>query len=966
MVGPLDGKVMYDETYRAVMERAVQLAEADKGVINPVHLLYALLQMHPEAMAYFFHKPLAEPHYYIEVGSARKDVKFSSSVNQMLNPCDGIVYELSRGVCRSTTLTAHHIAAALLVCYDESVQDFLCMNGLSYEPELLKNKVLDQMKRFEEKRLVAEYQRVEYGRMQALSRIKRYLQSICFGQDAAIDRIINALSAFWSVPPMQRHGRPLNICLVGAPGTGKTHLVTHLKLALEKELGIASPEFVEMKNFSNEQLAIDMIGRDTSWRSGGNEGVLTGHSYRYPTGVIHLENLDMAHSDALAYVEKMVTDGVLMDELTSVHSYFYDNIVISTLSLRYRELPAYLRLAANEKGEAPSDKIVELISNYVKNELNRQNAGALCSILNKMDLMIPFQDHQVASTRHMIRNAISSVHESLSALYSLEYKVEELELLFLESMQRIGSATPILPLVSEAMQESVYRYCIDSAEGTAVPPTHLRFEVEALPDLGASFGDFPQGSDAWIEARTKKRQQMGRRLVFSTSIQTEGDTVVVSFKDLRYLMLPNIEDSDFFSVRVPDVRREDLVGLDIAWKNVHRALSHIFSGRQTAVTPQYGILLCGPPGTGKTSFAKAVASELGVPFIYASAADLCTSHPAVGVKRVQQMFAAAHRTGSIIFMDEIDALGSRDNSHGMYDVIINALLTELDGFNSRHVLVIAATNRPDTLDPALVRNGRLHTRIYLGRLKKEEDRSLLISKCVEHGGAVMEEDVLRFAVQCTNDWAPSNIKSLISYAIEKSQDGMVSRNDILRALHREYFGEETQKLSLSAAKVHHVAVHESGHALACTLLNFPWIQVTINSGGNALGYLQRVHSNDCNYTAEQIRRQIQICLAGRAAECLLSTPAAGAHADIEHAMELAGHIVDERLDPAMDYSGMGYKMAKRESAIHSILESCERHVSALLQRHLPALQQTVKELLDNRILLHADVERILNDCKNKD
>ena len=219
-------------------------------------------------------------------------------------------------------------------------------------------------------------------------------------------------------------------------------------------------------------------------------------------------------------------------------------------------------------------------------------------------------------------------------------------------MQKIGSANNITPLVMEALHDRLMHFFINNATPEEYMPDTLEISLDELPELPDDNTTSEPYSDEWVEERTVLRCRKARRLKFDTIFTRNANKLCLHFTNLRHIVLPSIEDADFFSVRLPDVQRRDLVGMDTPWRIVMRALEHINAGHRPGITPQYGVLLCGPPGTGKTSFAKAVAAELNMPFIYVSTADLCCGNPSVGVKRVHQLFAAAHRTGAIIFMDD--------------------------------------------------------------------------------------------------------------------------------------------------------------------------------------------------------------------------------------------------------------------------------------------------------------------------
>ena len=958
----------YDITYTDVMKEAMSLASKVDGVINDEILLHALLIIHPESLEEILGCKCVRPPFLHNSDFPADSVRISPTVHRMLSVYGGEMSELCEDQPLPWRLSSFHIACVLLTHNPPAVRDFLHLNAIDASQSVLKKRI---KKLFSNRRKVNEVKKLVRERHHMLNQlrmIRHRLLDVCCGQDEAITGIVNRLGRFWSTPACSRNARPMTICLVGQNGTGKTHICTQLIQIIEDSMQIEAIEPVDMGGFSGAQLAIDLAGRDEVWHGGGHPGILTERAKNSPRGIILLEGLDKAHQDALAYVDTVISTGLLEDNYTKKKISFAQNIIIYTLSLPCRQEGRFASMSEDKAGSVPHDKMVELVMDTLQNmpgstTSDRNVLGNMRSLLDKTDDIILLNDHDVASTRHMIRLALDKAIEQHRLSYDVLCNKEKLEVFFLECMQKIGSANNITPLVMEALHDRLMHFFINNATPEEYMPDTLEISLDELPELPDDNTTSEPYSDEWVEERTVLRCRKARRLKFDTIFTRNANKLCLHFTNLRHIVLPSIEDADFFSVRLPDVQRRDLVGMDTPWRIVMRALEHINAGHRPGITPQYGVLLCGPPGTGKTSFAKAVAAELNMPFIYVSTADLCCGNPSVGVKRVHQLFAAAHRTGAIIFMDEIDALGSRDSSHGMYDIVINSLLTELDGFNERRVLVIAATNRPELLDPALTRNGRLHTRVHLGSLKNDADRAALISAFCEAAAMPIPQEVLDFAVTSTYDWTPANLKALLSHAIEfaSSAGREISRRDIVAALHKEYFGEDTQKIALSEDELRHVAIHESGHALACTLLGMEWVQVTLHSGGSALGYLESLEMASGGCSAQALRNRIEVSLAGRVAEELLSEPMEGSSSDFAQARAFAERIIDERLEPNIPYVGLSKPSRKREAAVERIVSSCANSVRARLASHRACLEQVVEQLLHHRVLLQSDVAEIIRN-----
>jgi cell division protease FtsH len=319
-----------------------------------------------------------------------------------------------------------------------------------------------------------------------------------------------------------------------------------------------------------------------------------------------------------------------------------------------------------------------------------------------------------------------------------------------------------------------------------------------------------------------------------------------------------------------------------------------------------GVLLVGPPGTGKTLLAKAIAGEAGVPFFSLSGSDFVEMFVGVGAARVRDMFQQAEaKAPCIIFIDELDALGkSRGGSlvggHDEREQTLNALLVEMDGFGSNNgVIVMAATNRPETLDPALLRPGRFDRHVLVDRpdVKGREDILKVHVKVVK-----LDPDVdLKHVAAISPGFVGADLANLVNEAAllaargEKTTVGMKEFNE---GVERVTAGLEKKQRVMNPEEKHRVAYHESGHALVASCLpnTDPVHKVSIIPRGlAALGYtMQRPEGDRYLMTQSELESRIQVLLAGTIAEeiifCDIST---GAQNDLERATEIARGMVME-------------------------------------------------------------------------
>jgi cell division protease FtsH len=317
-----------------------------------------------------------------------------------------------------------------------------------------------------------------------------------------------------------------------------------------------------------------------------------------------------------------------------------------------------------------------------------------------------------------------------------------------------------------------------------------------------------------------------------------------------------------------------------------------------------GVLLIGPPGTGKTLLARSIAGEAGVPFVFASGSDFVEMYAGVGAARVRRLFKDARRHKScIIFIDELDAVGrSRGGnslSHEEREQTLNQLLVEMDGFEvSTGIVVIAATNRQDILDPALLRPGRFDRQVMVGNPDVKGREAIL----GVHGRKVtMGDDVnLRSIARGTPGFSGADLANLVNeaaLAAGRSGRDRVSGKDMESARDKVLMGVERRTVVLSELDRVNCAYHEAGHAVVAALLPMadPLHKVSIVPRGRAMGVTMQLPEGDRHtYTKGYLETQVAVLMGGRVAEELfMNHMTSGASNDIERATDIAQHMVCE-------------------------------------------------------------------------
>ncbi|GAB4337010.1 MAG: ATP-dependent zinc metalloprotease FtsH [Calditrichia bacterium] len=405
-----------------------------------------------------------------------------------------------------------------------------------------------------------------------------------------------------------------------------------------------------------------------------------------------------------------------------------------------------------------------------------------------------------------------------------------------------------------------------------------------------------------------------------------------------------------------------------------------------------GALLLGPPGTGKTLLARAVAGEAGVPFFSISGADFVEMFVGVGASRVRDLFETGRKNAPcIIFIDEIDAVGRQRGAglgggHDEREQTLNALLVEMDGFDTKEgVIIIAATNRPDVLDAALLRPGRFDRQIVVDRPDVRGREGILK---VHTKNIPLAPDVdLSVIAKGTPGLAGAELANLVNEAAlhaARYDKDVVSMEDFEVAKDKVMMGTERRSLIISDEEKRSTAYHESGHVLIAKLIpgSDPVHKVTIIPRGRALGLTSYLPIDERhNYSKEYCETMLCHLLGGRVAEKLVMNQlTTGAGNDIERATELARKMVcewgmSEKLGPITfgkkdEEIFLGREIARHkdysektaqeiDTEIRRIITSSEERVEKLLRENMDKLHRLAEALLEHEILDGQEIDLIL-------
>ncbi|OGH92732.1 MAG: cell division protein FtsH [Candidatus Magasanikbacteria bacterium RIFOXYD1_FULL_40_23] len=406
-----------------------------------------------------------------------------------------------------------------------------------------------------------------------------------------------------------------------------------------------------------------------------------------------------------------------------------------------------------------------------------------------------------------------------------------------------------------------------------------------------------------------------------------------------------------------------------------------------------GVLLVGTPGTGKTLLAKAVAGEANVPFFNMSGSEFVEMFVGVGASRVRDLFSKAKKDApAIVFIDEIDAVGRRRGAgmgggHDEREQTLNQILVEMDGFDPNlGVIVVAATNRPDVLDPALLRPGRFDRRVTLD-LPDIKDREEILG--IHAKNKPMEADVsLRKVAERTPGFSGADLANLLNEAAilaVRRDKKKVSEFDILESIEKVLLGPERKNRVISDHEKKMTAYHEAGHAIVGHFMPHcdPVRKVSVISRGSAGGYTLKMPTEDKYYhTLAQFRDELAMMLGGYVVEKTLfgeNMLSTGPSSDLKNATQVAQNMVTRYgmsplgtrtfgdhpenvflgggMPEQKDYSEKTAEAIDKE--VSSFLAEAEKRAKEVVDSHRPQLEAMVKELMEKETIEQDDIQRVL-------
>ncbi len=451
----------------------------------------------------------------------------------------------------------------------------------------------------------------------------------------------------------------------------------------------------------------------------------------------------------------------------------------------------------------------------------------------------------------------------------------------------------------------------------------------------------------------------------------------------------------------PKITFNDVAGLEEVKEDLQEEIEFLRNPRKFAALgakiPK-GILLVGPPGCGKTLLAKAVAGEAGVPFFSVSGSEFVEMFVGVGAARVRDLFNEAKKYAPcIIFIDEIDAVGRQRGAglgggHDEREQTLNQLLVEMDGFDPNSgIIVIAATNRPDILDPALLRPGRFDRRVVVNYPDVKEREAIL--KIHTRNKPLGPDINLTTLAKRTAGFTGADLENLVNEAAllaARRNKKYITMDELEEAIDRVIAGPQKKTRVVSEEEKRIIAFHETGHAVVANFLphSDPVHRISIVSRGMALGYtLQLPEQEKFLRTREQLLSEVTTLLGGRAAEELFTKDkTTGAENDLRRATEIVRKMVTEfgmsdRLGPLTfgrksEYVFLGRDIASErdyseeiafeiDKEVKRIIEECFERAKSILKENEEGVNRVVEVLLEKETIEGEELKKIFEEIKKE-
>ena len=818
------------------------------------------------------------------------------------------------------------------------------------------------------------------------------------GQDMAIEAISDYLI---STSYSTTKGQPKGVFLfLGAPGTGKTYLSELMSEYMDEYDNI---EVFDMANYQNNNDTGDLIGSSDTYKS-SRPGRLTSSVARNPRAIIVFDEFEKANTHVQNLLLPLFSKGKLQDLFgksgiqnsdNSVDEYkdllpFYDEkgklevdfsqsiiIITTNLGSELYSNPSFLdRIQTNPISAKAS--IIETISREKRGDGSPAISAPIVSRLSQASIVmfnkLKFKDLSQLAENY-INDSLQDFEEGTSCkvVFNNQRSVSDMLLLSLgpnfDTRNVKGSIPKILPF--DLMTDELKKHYQNG--GSEITAINLNISDKAKSQV-----------EKVISSRKNITREMFRKnktLSYTKSVVISDDVLTINFDSVETAKITraaDIGEADGILFNLPTETFEMIAGHGKVKARLKETVSLLKNPKtmlKFGVSLPKGVLLYGEPGTGKTMLAKALANAANLPFVGTTGNDLID----MGTDGIHNLFNKARDYAPcIIFIDEIDGIPKRGTAGAFGDSIVNRLLTEIDGFQSatdEPIFIVAATNRKDMLDDALIRSGRIEYHIEVPHLDRDA-RGFFVDKMLNHSAFQLIDVSRDKLIQLSTGMNGSQLEQVkreCILEIIKKETEQVTNEGLVEQINFIKYGHKLD-LDTSTLRLEETAAHEAGHLVAQWYLSpkTKIEQITIMARANFLGMVSYEHGDNPEYSKEWLMGQTCVALAGREAQIKmhgLSSLDAGAESDLNAAMHYASSAISrlgmtEELYSISaielkDLTGVEYFSNDIESAIKDWISEATETTRNLLNKHWNEVQEITKEVLEREVLYSDEIELIL-------
>jgi len=702
-----------------------------------------------------------------------------------------------------------------------------------------------------------------------ITTLQENLKKELFGQNEAIDSVCDAITEMdYKVTKNTPRGV---FFFLGQPATGKTMLAKQLSKFLE---GYSAFKTIDMTQYSSENQGFGLFGGEKGYKD-STHGELTSFVKENPRSIILFDEIEKAHSGVLSNFLTLLSSGEAVDKYSRETIDFRKTILIFTSNLGSELYNNYEFMQELKKDKL---KAQQLILDTIAREEKLQNGHYIKTISPEMlsrlssAYVILFNKLTYKSIYKIAYQEIDTIYADFFKRYKVKLnmngtklEVEALISLFILSFAPNIDVRKVKSHIPKKLFDIITDYAISSKE--EIRHVELKIDQDAYKFVNeVLLQKSEEQQDKFIQSLFRKNYT----ITYKTSLEYENKELKINFHSVEQTKLSR--SSDFqgeggLVFEVPDISFEDIAGHTDAKSRLHEIVNLLKKPEDLTkyeIDMPKGMLLHGAPGTGKTMLAKAFANEADLPFIETTGSEL------LNLSLMKRIFKKAKEYApSIIFIDEIDAIGTRNGSH--IDAIINQFLTEINGFSDSFedlIFIVAATNFKNKIDPAILRSGRIDLHVKIDRLDKEA-RQYFLNKIYEAHieGEFDKESILTYTSGMTGADLEKVVRESFLYLYRNSLKAL-TQEILVEQINTIKYGKRITNGSINEI-IESTALHEAAHAVVSKVLqpNLKIEQITVVPRGNAFGFVSYdTEPTFANLTVTDIKNKMSIAYAGREAQ----------------------------------------------------------------------------------------------------